>query len=335
MNRFERPSHKSDDNKAHIDYGQDPLPILKQHGYCVVENVFSKNECTDTIVKMWDWLEGLKTGINRKDITTWSNKNWPISMRQGMIQNTLAHEEFMWEIREHPNVLKIYEQIFKTNKLLTSFDGAMIGRPPETKYVTSPKQSWLHTDQNLIPNVYDSNYYSIQGIANFETVEDEDGSLFIGEGSHLYHREIFDYNKKKPKGNWYVFTKNDIDWFHSKSVQFVKVNAPAGSVILFDSRCAHQGYPAQKNRANPKLRYVIYLAYTPAKRATQKDYNKKIKAIKEGRCTSHWSSNNIKLFGKPRTYGKEMPEYITRPENIKDPTNWSNARKLLSGINKY
>jgi len=338
--RFERPKHIRDNGHAHIQFGEDPKPNLQKYGYCVVENVFTKKECTEKIEQIWDWLEGLGRGIDRKSSKTWSNKNWPLSRHQGMIQNTLAHEEFMWTTREHPNVVRVFEQIHGTDKLLSSFDGATFSRPPETKYIMSSALSWLHTDQNLIPesinleSVYTSSYYSIQGVANFEDVEDEDGSLFIGEKSHLVHRELFKFNKKKPNDNWYKIDKKDLNWLQRKqNIIFIKVNAPYGSLILFDSRCIHSGFPAQK-RKKMRFRYVIYVALTPASRATERDYANKFKSIKQGRCTTHWSSNGVKLFGQPRIFGTR-PDYLDRKENIKDISKWSLKRKLLAGIVRY
>ncbi len=73
---------------------------------------------------------------------------------------------------------------------------------------------------------------------------------------------------------------------------------------------------------------------TPRKRATQKDLDKKIKAVKEGKCTSHWSSNNIKIFPYPRTYGQDCP-YITREKNMPDFEKWSDKRKKLAGLINY
>jgi ectoine hydroxylase-related dioxygenase (phytanoyl-CoA dioxygenase family) len=330
---FKRPQHLKDDNIAHIKFGEDPVSKLKKYGYCVVENVLSNKICNDTIKSMWKWLEGLGTGIKRNDKTTWSNKNWIMSLHQGMIQHTLGHEEFMWKIREHKNVIKIFSQIHKTNKLLVSFDGATIARPPETGFVRSSDNCWLHTDQNIITDI--NKEWSIQGVANFEDSGDEDGCLFIGEGSHLLHTKLFQNNKKNPKGNWYKLNENDVNYIIKNKIKFKKVNAPKGSLILFDSRCIHSGYPNQKNREIERLRYVIYLAMTPSIRATKKDIAKKIKAVKEGRTTSHWSSNNIKLFGKPRTYGGDFPNYLTRKENIPDYDKWSIRRKKLSGLIPY
>ncbi len=337
--KFNRPLHKKDTGVAHIKIGEDPKTNLQKYGYCVVEGVFTNKECKNTIDSIWKWLEGLDTGIKKNNKKTWSNKNWPISTKQGMIQHTLGHEEFMWKIREHKNVIKVFEKIFNTNKLLTSFDGAMIGRPPETKYVQAPTTSWIHTDQDIIKNiklkdVYQSSEYSIQGIATFEDCDDLDGSLFIGEKTHLMHNDLFKNNKKQPKGNWYMITKDDLAYLEKRKVKFVKVNAPKGSLILFDSRCFHSGYPSQKKRDEERFRYVIYVAMTPALRATKKDIEKKIKAIKEGRLTSHWSSNHVKLFGYPQTYGKVTP-YVKRKKNIPDYKKWSTKRKQLAGLIKY
>lgn len=333
---FDRPKHERDDCHAHIKFGDDPKPNLQKYGYCVIEDVFTQQECSNTISEIWDWLEGLNTGIKRNDKTTWNNLNWPHCVRQGMINHTLGQEEFMWRIREHINVLYIFYQIYGTFELLVSFDGAMFGRPPETNFVQTTTQSWLHTDQNIVKNIKPENahktkYYCVQGIANFEDCGDLDGSLFIGEGSHLFHSALFNKNGKTPIGNWYMIDKKDLDFLTEKNIKFYKINAPKGSFILFDSRAIHSGYPSQKKRDSEKFRYVIYVSMTPAKRATEKDLNNKKKAIREGRTTSHWSSNNIKLFGKPQLYGKEA-KYMTRDCNIPKYENWSDGRKKLAGL---
>jgi len=342
QNTFYRPKHSQDKGQAHIQFGEDPKPLLQEFGYCVIENVFTKEECYRKIDEIWDWLEGLNTGIDRKKSNTWTKEKWPIYVKRGMLQHTIAHEELMWTVREHPNVLAVYEQIFNTNELLTSFDGAKFEiPPPKHKSFKVSEMSWLHTDQRPIPehvsveDTYNSDYYSIQGVANFADVGDLDGSLFVGERSHLYHHELFKLNNHEPSGDWYLITKNDLNWLQKvKKVNFVKVNALKGSLILFDSRCIHSGYPAQKNRKDNKFRYVIYIALTPAYRATGRDYALKMQSIKEGRCSTHWSSNNVTLFKPPRVYGKR-PKYLDRPENIKNFRNWSRKRKLLAGILRY
>lgn len=342
ITKFNRPTHEKDDGHAHIDFStsMDPRPNLQRYGYCVIRNVFTNKECDETINSMWKWLENLNTGIKRKDKKTWDNSKWPLTIRQGMIQHTLGQEEFMWKIREHPNVIHIFSQIYNTHNLLVSFDGAMIGRPSETGYVNVETDSWLHTDQNIIDylpldEVYNSKYYCIQGIANFEDCGDTDASLFVGETSHLYHSELFKHNGNKPVNNWYQINKDDLDFLTSKGVNFYKINAPKGSFILFDSRAIHSGFPHQKVRSiKDRFRYVIYVSLTPASRATKKDIENKIKAIKEGKTTSHWSSTNIKVFSYPYS-SNNCPPYITRKENIPAYELWSDCRKKLAGLINY
>jgi ectoine hydroxylase-related dioxygenase (phytanoyl-CoA dioxygenase family) len=330
----ERPVHIKDSGQAHIMFGEDPKPILQKYGYCVVESVFNKELCEETINAMWRWLENLGTGIDRKDEKTWDNTNWPAHIKQGLIQHTLAHEKFMWKIREHDHVIKVFSQIYGTNELLTSFDGATIIRPLKTGYTHESKESWLHTDSNIIhdvkvEDVYASPYYSIQGIANLADSGDRDASLFVGESSHLMHSNLFLHNKRAPKNHWYVLRQDDINYLTSHDVKFVKVNAPAGSLILFDSRCFHSGF-AGDDLNNSAFRYVIYVSQTPAVRATKEDLALKKKALVEGKATSHWSSCNIKIFDLPIRHS-----YMSREKNKPNFDSWSDKRKKLAGLQPY
>ena len=334
MTKISRPAHIIDDGHAHIQFGVDPRDTLKKYGYCVIENVFNKEFCKETIAQMWDWLRGLNTGIKKDDPTTWSDSNWPYHIRSGMLQHTLGQEEFMWKAREHKNVIEVFSKIHNTNKLLSSFDGANINRPISSGYTSESNDSWLHTDQDIVEldteSVYTSKYYSIQGVANFEDVGDNDGSLFLGVGSHLYHKKLFEWNNKKPKNNWYVLTANDIKHLISVGINFVKVNAPAGSLLLFDSRCFHSGSNSVGGDNN-RFRFVIYVSLSPAERGTEKDLELKKEAVMTGRTTSHWSSSNIKIFPLPR----KISAYMTRAKNIPKYKEWSDERCKLAGLFKY
>jgi len=340
MSKFTRPSHIKDDGHAHIKFGEDPRPCLRQYGYCVVEDVFTKQECIETINSMWKWLENLETGIHRNNSKTWINDNWPPHLHQGMIHHSIAHEEFIWKNREHPNIIKVFSQIFNTDQLLSSFDGVCIGRPPviDTKDMIL---SWLHTDQNIIPSyipideVYDSEFYCIQGILNYEDVNDDDASLFIGKETHLTHTDLFVHNGKKPIEHWYVLDKYDADWLiNEKHIEFVKLNAPAGSILLFDTRNIHQGYPGKSKKNNNTFRYVQYVSMTPATRTTKKDLALKRESIEKCLVTSHFSSNNIKCFDLPNY---NNPKFDKMFKNIHPPDchNWSIRRKQLAGLIPY
>ena len=323
--QFLRPDHKPDDGRAHIQFGQDPLPLLKKYGYCVVENVLKKDECDKTVDEIWDWLSGLNTGIKRDDDSTWNNNNWPFNIRGGLIQHTMAHEDFIWKIREHKNVVELYSQIFGTDKLLSSFGSLGVYRPVECGLTKPNKNSWLHTDQDV------TNEYSIQGIVNLEDSDDKDAGFFVGEGSHLLHSKLFDHNRKKPEGNWYLITEDDLKYLLDNDIQFYKINAPKGSYTLFDSKAFHSGFPHQLDRSIKRFRYSLYITLSPAERATDADIDKKMFAVHNGRNTSHWASNHVVVFPIP----DNPVDYMTRNKNIPDYEKWSDSRKRLAGIIPY
>ena len=334
---LKRPAHIKDDGHAHVKFDEkvDPNPYLKKYGYCVVENVMTKEFCEKIVNDMWSWLENLGTGIKKDNPASWNNDNWPYNLRNGMLQHTLGQEEFMWLVREHPNILKLFEKIFDNKNLLVSLDGASINRPISSGYTTSSDESWIHTDQDIAPvttdQIYNSEYYSVQGIANFIDASDDDGSLFVAESSHLLHTELFKKNGKQPKKNWYILKKDDLDFLIQNKIKFVKLNAPQGSFILFDSRCFHSGYPSY-GEFNTTWRFVIYISLSPASRAKDSDLEIKKRAIKEGLTTNHWSSSNSKLFELPST--EHQKSYMTRKENNPDVSKWSISRKKLAGLIK-
>ena len=329
-----RPPHVKDNGEACINFGQDPVPNLKRLGYCIVRKVFSRAECHATISAIWNWLESLGTGIDRNVPETWSDDKWPSNINEGMIQHSLGYKPFMWYIREHPNMIELFRQIYQTRELMVSLDGASIVRPGKTG---SPI-SWLHTDQNPTKSspdlIYGNPECSVQGIANFEMCGDDDASLLVGKGSHMLHPEVFKRNGKNPENNWYRLDKDDLDFLTEKGVEWVKLNPEEGSVILFLSTVWHSGKAHKEQQINHtesltvatagRFRYVTYVSYAPASRATPEDLEIKARAVREGKLTTHWGSNNVRIF----------PSQIPNEEHI-DYENWSDFRKQLVGLIPY
>ena len=80
---------------------------LDTQGWAVVPDVLTAAECSEYVHGAWSWLTSLQTGINRNDPDTWGDDRWPSSFR-GII-NTLeiAHQDFVWRVRQNPKVLKV------------------------------------------------------------------------------------------------------------------------------------------------------------------------------------------------------------------------------------
>ena len=79
---------------------------------------------------------------------------------------------------------------------------------------------------------------------------------------------------------------------------WVKILAPKGSLVFWDSRTIHKGTASMFNRPNPnRWRFVIYVFYTPAHLQSEEDTRKKKEAYVYNMCTSHWPFN-VRLFSK-------------------------------------
>lgn len=64
-----------------------------------------REDCEQYVCKLWDWLEGLGTGLKRDDPATWSG-NWPPTYR-GILNNLeIAHASHVWAVRSHPRLVK-------------------------------------------------------------------------------------------------------------------------------------------------------------------------------------------------------------------------------------
>ena len=50
---------------------------LRDEGYCVFADVLTPHECTAGVDGIWQWLEGLGSGIRRQDPATWNDARWP------------------------------------------------------------------------------------------------------------------------------------------------------------------------------------------------------------------------------------------------------------------
>lgn len=121
---------------------------------------------------------------------------------------SVAHAQFMWDAKTEPGVVKIFEEIWGTDKLTVSFgtslsylcmhlltikDGANFSVPLPKEQLEDGGAPWPHMDQSpLKPQLA-----SIQGILNLLPNGPKDGGLTVVTGSTKYFAEIWDYFKDK------------------------------------------------------------------------------------------------------------------------------------------
>ena len=96
----------------------------------VYKDILSPAEVDETISKQWDFMEALGTGVDRNDPATWDHEQWyPGGPGSGIMGNFgVGQNSAMWHVRGVPKVKQVFADIYGTDELLTSFDGAL-GRP--------------------------------------------------------------------------------------------------------------------------------------------------------------------------------------------------------------
>lgn len=100
------------------------------NSYLVFANTLFADETDNAASKPWDYLEGLETGIDRGDVTTWENDRWPTAVQGGLLPgHGIGQCEAQWYIREVPNVKNSSAAVWDTDELLVSFDGVSLRRP--------------------------------------------------------------------------------------------------------------------------------------------------------------------------------------------------------------
>jgi hypothetical protein len=297
--------------------------LLKEEGYVVIPNVLDPETVEERVSEIWDWLSLFSDGyIDRDDPETWKDeKLWPYTMGvKGIIQwYHCAHTNFSWNIRQDPRVVDCFARIWGTDELLTSFDGINIQRPPEItgKYASPFSENWQHIDQGKRK----PGLHTVQGFVNLIDTGPDDGCLVVRPRSHLLHEEFLEvFDEDFDDKDWVKLDRKHLDWFDNSdrelpkgsentevgACETVRVEAPAGSLVLWDSRTVHTNSSAQPERdykGLPPFRMVVYTCMTPREWATKAMIKKRIRYFEEGRVTNHYP-HHVHVFPKrPYLYG--------------------------------
>jgi len=288
---------------------------LEKYGVAIVKDVLDEKECKSLRDLAWSEFEGLtENRLDRKDESTYREIYELFPLHSMLIQYfNVGHMQWVWNIRQHAKVKEVFSTIHETNDLLVSFDGVSFHMPPEiTNKGWYRGNKWFHTDQGT-----KHDELCVQGLVNLYPVNVGDATLAVFEGSHRYHSDFFNHFKKDASKDWYkLANKDEYDFFSGRGCNPIALTAPEGSMFLWNSKTFHQGIEADRKREKPNFRLVSYVCMTPREWATKENLNKRVKALKDLRVTSHWP-HRVKLFSsKPRTYGKDLPS--VKKMNIPD-----------------
>jgi len=293
---------------------------LQENGYAIVKNAVPRNRALGYQQKAFDWLLSFDNGLDLNDPSTWTADHLPVQSKINTFNNyAVAHEKFMWDTRLEPGIVSAFARLWGTEQLLVSFDALNITLPNRTD--KPPKGAWEHIDQSPLRR----GLHCVQGIVCLSKVGPEDGGLVVYPGSHKLNDEFFD--TQTDKETWdiadkHIYTIPQLEWFAARGITPRKIEADVGDLILWDSRTIHYG--AEPSPLSDTIRTVIYVAYTPARLATEETLKKKADIFRSWGGTSHWPHDNIRardnkaikedgtLDPKDRTEPVEKPEITDR-----------------------
>ena len=291
------PKYCPEDWKTHLrTYGWATVPIPDFNPEPYVDHFYT-------------WMEQLNAGFIRSDRKTWRT-NTLHPMLHGIDKHFTGHLPWVWDLRE--KCIPIFQEIWNTPDLLTSFDGTCFLYKPTRTVQT---KSWIHVDQYRD----DRDLITIQGAVNLIESGPDDGGLVVLEGSHASFGAYMDRN---PLLGYHWGPSNMADPDLSDRT-IVKVCAPAGHLLLWDSRTHHANTSPKSDRA----RMVSYVCMVPRAGCPEDVLQKRIKAFEGQRMTSHspygrWFSVNP---AEPRTYGNE----VNRPRDQTVPILNEVQKKLV------
>lgn len=306
---------------------EEMMAKLDEYGFCVVPRVLSEEDCKRMVDLMWKWLEEVTANqpeglrVVRADESTHKNFARLGPLNGMLVQHWgIGHSELAWFARQHPDVVATSARLqgVAPEDLLASFDGASMGCPERTGFGDYNGKTRFHLDQSLTVN----EHICTQGIVTAFEVRPGDATLTVLQGSHKHHGALAEaylesVPEAKRRDNWLQLKPEHVAFYKARGCTEVPVEAPAGSVIYWDSRTGHFGRepitaktPGHVARADPRERCVVYVCYLPRAGATAADLKKKRDAHAAGRTTSHWPYPARLFPERPSTWGRpyRLPE---------------------------
>ncbi|CAH6419469.1 Phytanoyl-CoA dioxygenase (PhyH) [uncultured virus] len=234
--------------------------------------------------QFFNWFESCSSNFHREDRNTWKAVNMP-NMLHGILKHYFGHTEMQWRIREL--CAPLFARIWgcQSEDLLCSYDGGcFLPCTPKDALKNSSFKQWVHNDQNRLFRTF----CCVQGIVNFEDNDFEDGGLVLVEGSHTIFNE---YMARHPSEG-IIWGISDMKDPLLSTRNLIKICAPPGHIILFDSRTFHCNvHPFGslfKEDGTPRFRMCTYVSMMSRDGASVKELQKRISLYEKGRMTGHW-----------------------------------------------
>jgi len=277
------PRFSLNDTESYLDF-------LDQHGFVVIANVISGEEIEKGKDMFWEWMEGLGSGIIRDDPNTWIDKNWPSKARFGSgIMHTcgVGQSDLQWFIRTRPSVRKVFEEIWETKELLTSYDGFAGWRPWQYNSTWRTSPSWFHVDQNPATN---QGRECFQAQVTLTPSTHETGGFTCIPGSHKCFPEFEEPFQTCNHKIWRLTFKG-IKNHRVQKMDKIHVCCEAGDMVIWDSRLMHastHSFVKPELSSRELLRITSFVCFTPRLPKLSNDLiQRRIAGVDSYATTSH------------------------------------------------
>jgi hypothetical protein len=216
-----------------------------------------------------------------------------------------------------------FAELWNVNEedLIASMDRICFVPYERLKMTARNEFGWPHLDQSREGRR--GPLKCVQGLVTFNPIGPGEVALVVYQNSHKHHARFFtervehdaDRNKTSLKKDFCKLTEQDRAWYLAQpGVEEVRVHAPEGSLILWDSRTVHHALPPLDNTQRSMMdRYVLYSCMVPRAWAKPSAIAKRIQHFENGRSTPHWPHDGLSFPSKPRVYSKEDRETMIDP----------------------
>ncbi|KAK6429790.1 hypothetical protein LTR95_014062 [Oleoguttula sp. CCFEE 5521] len=296
-------------------------------GYAVIKGAVPRERADKYADGMYSWLEGFNLGFDRNDLSTVHKDKLPTINEKGMcLQYAVTHEDFAWVIRGEPGVIDVFEKAYDTEDLIVSFDAVNFGFPGRTDIAKNVP--WPHQDQDPTKpgfrclqglgetNINIHSVHSLTSQVNLLPNGPKDGGLIVCKGGHLLSEEFHEAMKDEPRipawtNEWFGFTDNGMEWLEEKGLEWIKVCAEPGDLLLWDSRTPHYNLSSETHQP----RFCVYTCYMPVTDASQADLIKKKSAFERNVGTTHWPNARHTGSNVAKRDGEDDPHNRFEPVN--------------------
>ena len=272
------------------------LAHLDEEGY-VVFRALDASEAEAAAEKLWDYLEGLGSGVDRRDPRTWTDDKWPPGVgRTGILPwFRVGHCALSWYVRSRPRVATAFRTVWRVppgEPMVASFDGCLAWRPG-----AKTERGWFHVDQDALRG---PGFQMVQGLVALTDTAPGTGGNVLVPRSHkdVFPRLVRDYRAE-------LEANGGDDYFELPARDAVFADGEAiccllrkGDLLLWDSRTVHASTPAHAAdpplRTDKLVRACSFVCMAPRASCPPDVLRERRAAFEAGVTTTHWPTRVLR-----------------------------------------